>query len=161
MAPVTDAPVHFLGRNAPVHAATNPCDGCSAPCCRLLLRPHPAPQTFMDLDYLSYVVLVEGVELVLGEDGSWKIGTWGRCVYLTDEALCGVHGTDAKPKTCVFFNPYQCWYKRNFEVRAAEAPDVVRFDRAAFDRLLELVVVADDGRLVSVPPWSQLRSLVS
>lgn len=153
--------VRFLGRNAPEHAATNPCLDCSAPCCRLLLSPHATPQTFMDLDYLAYVVLLEGVELIISEDGSWQIGRWGRCAHLTEGALCGVHATDAMPRTCVYFNPFNCWYKRNFEVAAADAPDVVRLDRAAFDRLLRAVVVADDGGLAEVPTWAELRALVS
>ena len=156
-----EAPVHFLGRNAPEHAATNPCVGCSAPCCRLLLSPQAAPQTFMELDYLSYVVLLAGVELVISEDGAWQVGRWGRCAHLTDAALCAVHDTNAKPRTCVYFNPYNCWYKRNFEVAAADAPDVVRLDRAAYGRLLEQVVVAEDGALVRVPTWPELRTLVT
>jgi hypothetical protein len=158
---MTDVPVNFLGRNAPEHAARNPCDGCPAPCCKLLLLPVAAPQTFMELDYLAYAVMLGDVELIIGEDGSWKIGKWGRCVHLTDTERCGVHGTDAKPKTCVFFNPYQCWYKRNFVGKPADAPDVIRLDRAAFDRLLELVVIDDDGTVGYVPSWNDLRKLVS
>jgi len=115
----------------------------------------------MDLDFLSYAVMLGDVELVIAEDGSWRIATWGRCVHLTDDARCGVHGTDAKPKTCVFFNPYQCWYKRNFEGDPADAPDVVRLDRHSFSRLLERVVVDDDGSLAEVPTWKELRALVS
>jgi hypothetical protein len=37
-------------------AGENACSGCSAPCCRVLLVPHPTPVTFMDLDYIRYVV---------------------------------------------------------------------------------------------------------
>jgi Fe-S-cluster containining protein len=137
-------------------ARGNPCDGCAAPCCRMLLIPHPTPTTFMDLDYIRYMLGFPRVGMVLNRDGTWQVAIDEVCGFLDHETnLCTVHGTERKPKTCVFFNPYRCWYKRNFA--RAEPPDLVRMDRDIFERILELVRFDEHGDIVELPTWETVR----
>ena len=139
-------------------ARGNPCDGCAAPCCRMLLIPHPTPTTFMDLDYIRYMLGFPRVGMVLNRDGTWQVSIDDVCVFLDQETnLCTVHGTDRKPKTCVFFNPYRCWYKRNFTVE--NPPDLVRLDRDVLERVLELVRFDEHGDIIALPTWETIRSL--
>lgn len=158
----TYIPVEAIGRNARQFtemAEANPCDGCSAPCCRIVLTPHPTPQTFNDLDYIRYLLGFPGIELIVARDGTWQQLSHRTCNLLDPaEARCTVHGTARKPKVCVFFSPYRCWYKRNFTVAAP--PDIVRLDLSRFELLLGACVLDENGRLTQIPSWEQLRDLV-
>lgn len=159
----TFIPVQAIGRNARRFtdlAEANPCDGCSAPCCRIVLTSHPTPQTFMDLDYIRYLLGFPGTELIVSRDGAWQQLSHRTCGLLdAADSRCTVHGTVRKPKVCVFFNPYRCWYKRNFTV--ADPPDIVRLDLSRFEAMLDACVFDDNGQLTQVPPWELLRDLVS
>ena len=158
----TFIPVEAVGRNARGFTEVsegNPCDGCSAPCCRMVLTPHPTPQTFLALDYVRYLLGFAGTEVIVSRDGTWQQLSHRACVLLdAAQSRCTVHGTPRKPKVCVFFDPYGCWYKRNFTV--ADPPDIVRLDLARFEILLTTCQFDDDGRLTHVPSWDELRTLV-
>lgn len=158
----TFIPVEAIGRNTrgfDAMATGSPCDGCSAPCCRIVLTRHPTPTTFSDLDYVRYVLGFPGFEMIVQRDGSWQQLVHSPCSLLDGEhARCTVHGTPRKPKVCVYFDPYTCWYKRNFTT--ADPPDLVRLDLPRFELLLRVCEFDDSGRLVTVPSWEQLKALV-
>ena len=155
----TIAPVP-RGKNFFEKAEANPCLDCVAPCCRMLLIPHPTPGTFMDLDYIRYMLGFPSVRMILNSDGSWQVQVEQSCGFLDQETnLCTVHDTPRKPKTCVFFNPHQCWYKRNF---ATETPaDLIHLDLEAFEALLGHVRFDDDGNVIEIPTWTFTRDLVT
>ena len=158
----TFIPVAAVGRNErrfSEMAEGNPCEGCSAPCCRMVLSPHPTPQTFAALDYVRYLLGFPDTEMIVTREGTWQHLSHRACGLLDlASSRCTVHGTPRKPKVCVFFDPYKCWYKRNFTV--ADAPDLVRLDLVRFETMLASCVLDDDGRLTEVPSWEQLRELV-
>lgn len=136
-----------------------PCSGCSAPCCRMLLIPHKTPTTFLDIDYIRYMLGFRNVEMLIGNDGSWMVCLRETC-QLLDQAsnLCTVHNTDRKPQICVNFNPYQCWYKRNFD---ATAPvEAIRLDMNIFEIILPHITFDANGVIVQVPTWESLRTLI-
>jgi hypothetical protein len=147
------------GRPFTQFAESNPCDGCSAPCCRIVLTPHAEPRTFTDLDYIRYLLGFPDTEMIVARDGSWQALSHRTCLLLDlAEARCTVHGTPRKPKVCVFFDPYRCWYKRNFTT--ADPPDIVRLDLSRFEAVLSACVLDDEGRLTEVPTWERMRELV-
>src|SRR3712207_5664059 len=94
--------VQIRGKNFFEKTEENPCLNCSAPCCRMLLIPHPAPNTFMDLDYIRYMVGFQNVKMVLNRDGSWQVLVERPCQLLDQSTnRCTAHNTPRKPKTCV------------------------------------------------------------
>jgi hypothetical protein len=122
----------------------------------MLVIPHPTPASFMDLDYIRYVLGFPRTMMLLSRDGSWQIALDLVCELLDAETnRCTVHGTDRKPKTCVYYNPHHCWYKRNFA--GPESPDAVRIDRQVFETLLGEVKFDDDGAIVELPSWEAIR----
>jgi hypothetical protein len=158
----TFVPLQAVGRNArgfSEMAEANQCEGCSAPCCRIVLTPHPTPQTFSDLDYIRYLLGFPGTELIVNRDGTWQQLSHRTCGLLdVAESRCTVHDTPRKPKVCVFFDPYRCWYKRNFTV--ARPPDIVRLDLSRFETMLTACALDGNGQLVRAPSWEELRDLV-
>ena len=162
MSDATEAPVTFLGRNPTFadHAADNPCDGCSAPCCTRTITPQREPTTFRALDHLRFLVAHEDHELLLDRKGNWQLSVERRCHLLTDDQRCSVHATPQKPKICVYFNPYGCWYKRNFH-ETDSPPDLIRIDRQGFERILAEVTFDHDGNVDHVPPYDELRRLAA
>lgn len=155
---MSEAPVAFLGRNFSAFAEHNPCDGCSAPCCRMVIVPQETPTTFHGLDHLRYLVAHEGVELLLDRNGHWQLSTHAPCSLLAEDNRCSVHATPKKPKICVNYDPHGCWYRRNFH-DVDEPPDVIRMDLAGFERILDRVTFDDDGDIVDVPSYDELRRL--
>ncbi|MCI0526529.1 MAG: YkgJ family cysteine cluster protein [Nitrospira sp.] len=141
-------------------AEENPCTGCSAPCCRMLLIPHPTPATYMDLDYIRYMVGFHHVQMILTSDGHWQVLVQQTCRLLDQKtSLCTVHNTSRKPKTCVFFNPYRCWYKRNFTVE--NPPDIIRVDMDAMEAILAHVQFDEEGNITEIPTWEFTRNLTA
>jgi hypothetical protein len=124
----------------------------------MTLMPQDEPRTFRALDHLRYLVAHEDHELLLDRQGGWQLSVQRRCQLLSDDNRCTVHGTSAKPKICVYFNPYGCWYKRNFH-EVAEPPDLIRIDLAGFDAIVARVTFDDDGNIIDVPPFAELRRL--
>lgn len=148
------------GKNFFEKSEENPCNGCSAPCCRMLLIPHPTPSTFMDLDYIRYMVGFQNVEMILNQDGRWQVVIEQICQLLDQELnLCTVHNTPRKPKTCVFFNPYRCWYKRNFTTE--NPPEIIRIDIEAIETILERVHFDQNGNITEIPSWELIQELVN
>lgn len=158
----TFVPLTAVGRNGHGFAelaGASPCDGCPAPCCRMVLSPHPTPTTFSELDYVRYLLGFPDTEVVVHRDGTWQQLSHRACMFLSDDARCDVHDTPRKPKVCVFFDPYKCWYKRNFTTD--DPPDIVRLDSSRFEALLAACALDDAGRLTEVPSWEELRALVA
>ncbi|MEW6181714.1 MAG: hypothetical protein AB1500_00860 [Bacillota bacterium] len=141
-------------------AEENPCNGCSAPCCRLLLIPHPTPGTYMDLDYIRYMIGFESVRVILNSDGQWQVLIERTCRLFNEETnLCTVHDTARKPKTCVFFNPHRCWYKRSFESK--DAPGLIRIDMEGLEAILTHIRFDEEGNIIEIPTWEVMRALVN
>jgi Fe-S-cluster containining protein len=153
-----EAPVAFLGRNFSAFAEHNPCDGCSAPCCRMVISPQRAPESFGALDRLRYLVAHESAELLLDPRGRWQLVTTNPCTLLSADNRCSVHGTARKPKICVNYDPHGCWYKRNFH-DVDVAPDLIRMDLEAFERVVDQLEFDEDGRITHIPTYAELRRI--
>jgi hypothetical protein len=155
-----EAAAVLRGQNFPEIVDENPCIGCSAPCCRILLVPHPTPATLMDLDYIRYMLGFQGVQMILTREGQWRILVEQQCSLLDGATCrCTAHGTSRKPKTCVYFNPYHCWYKRNFH-GTNEPPDLIRINAQSLEVLLQHVRFDEDCKISDTPPWEFVRELV-
>lgn len=149
------------GKNFFEKAEETPCNGCSAPCCRVLLIPHPTPANFMDLDYIRYMLGFPTVQMILDSDGQWQVLIEQTCRMLNQETkLCTVHNTPRKPKTCVFFNPYRCWYKQSFH-KTESPPNLIRIDMEAFEAILPNVRFDEEGNVMEIPKWEFIRNLVN
>ena|SRR5258707_8710371 len=143
---------------------TQPCEGCSAPCCTMLVLPHPAPVRWMDFDFLRYSLGFPGMEALLYEDGRWSLVVHRECRNFDARARrCNVHGTPEQPRTCVYYSPHHCWYKRNFNGDQTQLapPDVLRLDLAKLDRLLQMIEFDPEGLMVSWPGWPAVRDAIA
>lgn len=135
-----------------------PCHGCSAPCCRRVVLPHQTPTRWMDLDFLRYVLGFSRMEALIADDGRWSIVVSDTCSKLDQRTnLCTVHGTDAQPRTCVYFNPHHCWYKHAFH--AAAPSDVIRIDLARLERLVTLLEFDEQGFIAGWPGFQKVKDL--
>jgi hypothetical protein len=142
-------------------AEENPCSGCSVPCCSMLLIPHPTPTTFMDIDYIRYMVGFPTVQMILSSNGQWQVLIEQTCLLLDQKTnLCTVHNTPRKPKTCVFFNPHRCWYKSGFH-KTENPPDLIRIDMELFEAILHHIRFDEEGNIIEIPTWEFLRSLTN
>jgi len=114
----------------------------------------------MDLDYIRYMVGFQSVKMILNRDGTWQVLVEQTCQLLDQKTdRCTVHNTSRKPKTCVFFNPFRCWYKRNFTT--PDPPDLIRIDMDAMEAILELVRFDDEGNILEIPTWETVHDLIN
>lgn len=139
-------------------ANSHPCNGCVAPCCRILMLPHKRPETWLDFDYIRYVLGFRHLEVFIDTDGDWHIAVIESCQHLDEEtSTCTVFGTNRRPRVCSNYPPDDCWYQRGFT--GIMPRKVVRLDLAAFEEMLPLLVFDGDGRLVRAPGWDALCAL--
>lgn len=139
-------------------AAKQGCEGCSAACCRMLTFPHRCPQTFLDVDYIRYMLGFPNIEILIDSDGEWSVSVLQTCRHLnTASNRCSVHGTPRKPHICTSFAADQCWYHRNFV--SERPPELVRLDGERFEAVLSLLQFDDLGRIVQAPNWEKLREI--
>lgn len=133
---------------------SNPCVGCPAPCCRMQLIPYRAPTTFMDMDFVYYMLLFPHTEVVVTRNGDWYVVKWENCsAFETNTFTCKLHGTPAKPRTCTMYNAYNCWYKRAFVLE--DPTEVYRLDLARFEVWIKEVRFAENGHIVSAPNFER------
>lgn len=138
----------------------NPCKSCEAPCCKMLLIPYQPPKTFMDLDYIKYMLGFSGINMILYHNGTWQVQVEQNCDHLNLKTnLCNVHDSPDKPKTCSFFNPYNCFYKRNFSGNYPR--NVIKIDASVFNKLSKQIQFDELGNIVSIPPLEVIEQIVS
>jgi Fe-S-cluster containining protein len=146
------------GKNFIQFCETNPCDGCPAYCCKTIIIPYDAPLTFMQMDYILVMLGFPHVKMLITRDGEWKVKIERDCTFFDPEnSLCTLHNPDKKPKTCSAYNAYNCWYKRNFAID--RPPDIIQFDLASFKKMAKHVSFSDDGNIVTIPSWDNLREI--
>lgn len=137
----------------------NPCLTCEgSPCCSYLPLHSIEPTTYLELDGLYKMLLFERVELGLSSSGTWSVYYTYACRFLErDQYMCGIHDTELQPKTCVYYKPYGCWYRRVLTGPAEE--DYLRVDLPRFRRIVELYRFDDNRRIVQTPPWEQVQQV--
>lgn len=132
----------------------NPCAGCPAPCCRMQLIPHRTPATFMDIDFLCYMLLFPKTEVVITPNGEWSILKWEQCSeFEASTHTCRLHNKSDKPRTCAMYNPYNCWYKRSFVLK--DSNQVYRLDFVRFDLWVKDLQFGEDGKIISAPNFEK------
>jgi len=136
-------------------AATAPCIGCAAPCCRFLPLETFGFATLLDLDYARWLLGFHGIELAVTPDGLWHAFLRADCRFLDPAtAACTVHGTPQQPHVCATYDAHRCWY------RGALGPDVgeslLRIDRRRLEHVAERCAFDAERRLVAVPAWDEL-----
>ena len=137
-----------------------PCDKCTAPCCRYLLLPHKPPTTWMELDFIRYVLNFPKVKVTVAKNGNWGILFKQDCIHFDPKNQnCQVHGTPAQPKTCVYFNPYQCNYRLNIE---SEKPNVLYIlNRENFEYWVKFIKFNEDGSIFDAPSFEKSLKILT
>ena len=149
-----------MGKNFFESNQENPCQECSAPCCKMVLINYPAPSTFMEMDYIRYMLGFPTIKMILRNEGVWQVKVEQNCSFLDSKTnLCIVHGTSRQPKTCSFYNPHHCWYKRNY---AQDWPaDVIEMDLTKYEVLLSHIRFDGSGKITEIPTWEFINNLLN
>ena len=140
-------------------ARENPCMTCeTSPCCWYLPLQTFEPTTYLDVDGLYKLMLFDRIELGLSSTGAWSAYYVYPCRFLDREThLCGVHETDLQPKTCVYYKPYGCWYRRVLSGPVND--EFVRIDLARFREIAPMFKFDEDRRVVATPPWEKVKEI--
>lgn len=127
-----------------------PCEECIAPCCRTLLIPHKTPVSWMDWDFIRYILNFQTVDAIVSKGGDWAILIHQNCIHLDEQThRCKVHNTNEQPKTCVYYNPYQCYYKIN--LLSKNSPEMYILDREKFKHWVQHIYFDEKEEIVDAP----------
>ncbi len=141
-------------------AHNNPCEGCPAPCCQMQVMPWVPPRALMSVDHMRFSLLFPGTEFIVAATGEFSLVKWSTCSLFNEKTCrCSVHGTPKQPLTCVHFNPFQCWYKRNF-VTDGPSPDVYRLNMARYEVWVKNIEFDDDNNIKALPSFQEAQELV-
>jgi hypothetical protein len=132
----------------------NPCGGCSSPCCKNLLIVHKVPVTWMDLDYIRYLLNFPKIQVTISKKGEWGILIDMSCNHFDQKSEnCKVHGTSEQPRTCVYYNPYQCLYKK--KLLDKDLMTIYKLDRERFEHWVQFIKFDDNGSIVDAPSFEK------
>ncbi len=131
-----------------------PCDECSAPCCRYLIVPYKTPSSWMDLDFVRYLLNFPDVNITVSKNGTWGILINQNCVHLDEKKTkCKVHKTSKQPKTCSYYNPYQCNYRINIDTK--KPASIYVLTRENFDQWAQYLKFDENGILIDAPSYEK------
>jgi len=131
-----------------------PCTECNAPCCRYLQIPYKTPTTWMDMDFIGYILNFPKVTVTVSKSGVWGILIQQDCKHLDATTMkCNIHGTSEQPKTCVYFNPYQCNYKLNLNDENPETLYVLDFEK--FKYWVQYLKFDKNGLIIDAPDYEK------
>jgi hypothetical protein len=142
-------PVHHFG-DAQV---SDPCDGCEAYCCKLLIFSRGLPAEVAQLEFMRYCLGFPAVEVGVADD-SWALIVHTKCRHL-DGNRCSVFGTDQRPLKCDYYDAVGCSYRGHFGTPRPD--DILRVQREQFRMVVDSLVFDDLGRVVAIPPVAVLR----
>jgi hypothetical protein len=148
--PVTAVrPVHHYGDAEVI----DPCHGCEAYCCKVLIFNRGLPTEASQLEFLRYCLGFPAVEVGVADDG-WALIVHTTCRHL-DGNRCSVFGTDQRPLKCGYYDAITCRYRGHFGTPRPD--DILRVRREQFGIVADSLVFDDLGRVVAVPPVAVLR----
>ncbi len=131
-----------------------PCEECKAPCCRYLLIPYKTPSSWMDMDFIKYLLNFPSVKVAISKSGTWELLIHENCMNLDEQTnKCKVHGTNSQPRTCVYLNPYHCYYKVNLQNKSQ--PSIYILDRETFEYWVQHIKFDENGIIVEAPSFEK------
>lgn len=133
---------------------SDPCQGCGAWCCKMLVFNRGLPGDASQLEFLRYCLGFPGVEVGVAVD-NWAVIVRTRCRHL-DGNRCSVFGTDERPLRCSNYDALGCGYRGHFGVPRPD--DIVRVSRDQFGLVADSIVFDDLGRIMAIPPVDVLRN---
>jgi hypothetical protein len=145
-----ERPMHRFGDGE----VSDPCAGCGAWCCKLLVFNRGLPTDASQLDFLRYCLGFPSVEIGVAAD-SWAVVVHTTCRHLEGNR-CSVFGTDERPLKCSNYDALSCKYRSHFGV--PQPADVVRVSRDQFGVVADSIIFDDLGQIVAIPPVDVLRN---
>ena len=133
---------------------TNPCEGCGAWCCKMLVFNRGLPGDASQLEFLRYCLGFPGVEVGVAAD-NWAVIVRTTCRHLEGNR-CSVYGTEERPLRCSSYDALGCGYRGHFGKPRPD--DIVRVSRDQFGLVADSIVFDDLGRIRAIPPVGVLRN---
>jgi hypothetical protein len=135
-----------------------PCEECSSPCCKYIIVPYKTPNTWMDIDFVKYLLNFPKINVTVSKDGAWCILVNQDCIHFDAASQkCKIHQTPEQPKTCSYFNPYQCNYKSNLY---KDPSSIYILDREKFEHWVQFLRFDENGRLVDAPSFEKSNKIL-
>lgn len=134
-----------------------PCTGCSAYCCKVLMFPMERPADISGLDYVQFCLGFPGIRVSIS-DMQWAILVDTECRHLKQNR-CSVFGLPERPLACRYYDEWRCSYKLQFE--NAESAGVLRVGLEQYRRLIESIEFDHNGAVQRIPAVGELRRFVN
>jgi hypothetical protein len=133
---------------------SDPCQGCGAWCCKMLVFNRGLPGDASQLEFLRYCLGFPGVEVGVSAEG-WAVIVRTTCRHLEGNR-CSVYGTDERPLKCSYYDALSCGYRGHFSQPRPD--DIVRVSRDQFGIVTSSIMFDDLGRILAIPPIEVLRN---
>jgi hypothetical protein len=134
-----------------------PCSGCAAYCCKVLMFPMERPADISGLDYVQFCLGFPGIRVSIS-DAQWAILVDTECRHLKGNR-CSVFGMPQRPLSCRYYDEWRCSYKLQFEHQ--ESAGVLRVALEQYRRLLNFVEFDRHGAVQKMPSVADLRNLLN
>lgn len=93
---------------------TDPCAGCAAHCCKVLIFPLPPPSTRQEVSFYRYIAGFPGLEIAVTPRG-YVVQCFSRCKHLSSKNRCELFGEPNRPIFCTSYDPWNCSFVPTYE----------------------------------------------
>ncbi|MBR58188.1 MAG: hypothetical protein CMH54_09220 [Myxococcales bacterium] len=137
-------------------ARLSPCEGCSAPCCDVLLFRLPDPVDRAVVDFYSYISGFPGLEIASTPRG-WVVQCFSRCRHLNRDQRCDLYGQKERPVHCQTYDAWSCRYVPTF-LQGDELYTSIPVDQWA--KVVGLFVFDESGQTVDPPDHQSISAQI-
>jgi len=136
-------------------AVTQPCVGCEAWCCKVLVFSRGLPADSAQVDFLRYCLGFPNVQVGVADD-SWAVVVRTTCRHLDADNKCSVFGTPDRPMKCTYYDAMTCTYREHFGTAVPDDMVLVSYDQFAL--MADSIMFDQFGRILALPPVGVVRN---
>ncbi len=139
-------------------AKQSPCLACnSVLCCSLLTLTEFTLLTLSDLDLISYYLNFRDIVVILDRSGECHIYYSKACRFFNNQSkTCSIHNQPSQSATCVYYNPYRCFYKNLNDDKKLIQYGSIWLDHERLEYLSEQIGFDESRNIVQMPNYEKL-----
>ena len=130
-----------------------PCNGCAAYCCKVLMFPIDRPVDASGLDYIQFCLGFPGIRVGIS-DALWAVLVDTKCRHL-QQNRCALFGQPQRPLACRYYDEWRCVYRPHFE--EPEKVGVVYAGLEQYRRIVKQIELDRNGAIVRWPAVGEMR----
>ena len=131
---------------------SNPCSGCAAYCCRVLVFPLPAPSDRREVSFYRYIAGFPGLEVALTPRG-YIVQCFSKCQHLTESNQCELFNKARRPVFCSTYDAWRCSFVPTYKNGTSL---LRRLNRDEWAIVESMFCYGEEGGVTHIPVYEEV-----